>query len=241
MVKLLNSNILKVIAIICMIIDHIGYFFLLDINYDLYIIFRGIGRIAMPIFVFLLVEGYIHTKKLENYIARVAIIAILTQIIITVFDIQIYGYVRGINILVSFVLILALLRIIDEKKICNNKNIDLLLRVMSLFSIVVIYFVVDIDYSYFAPILALFFYVTNRIKNKKNILIIESLYFLIIPIISIFAINNILGITTIISAFLIMLYNGKLGRKNKIIQYAYYLFFPVHYLIIYMIKLLLII
>ena len=59
---MLNSNHLKCIAIICMIIDHLGHF-IFNTDYNVYIICRSIGRIAMPLFIFLLVEGFFRTKK----------------------------------------------------------------------------------------------------------------------------------------------------------------------------------
>lgn len=234
--NMINANKLKIIAIICMVIDHIGYFYLIDKSYSLYLLFRSIGRIAMPIFVFLLVEGYNHTKSLKKYILRLSIIAVITQIINTYFDIRLIGHVRQINIVGSFVLILLILRLID-KKVLKKQWADIIFRIISLTAILLIYFVIDIDYSYFAPILAMFYYITSKIKNKDNKQLINLLYIMIVPLISIIAINKIIGLCSIISAFLILLYDGTLGKKCKALQYTFYLFFPVHYFILYSIKL----
>ncbi len=236
---MLSSNKLKIIAVISMLIDHIGYFCLSNGNQITYLIFRSIGRIAMPLFVFMIVEGYMHTKNFKKYIARLLIIAIVTQVIITFFDIQIIGYVRNINIVFSFVLILILLRIM-ERELFKNKYIDPIARLYILAIIISIYLLIEIDYSYFAPILAMFFYITNKIKNKDNKLLIYFLYIVIIPVISTLAIKQLIGLTTIISAILLILYNGKLGKKSKVLQYSFYIFFPIHYLILYLIKIYLI-
>ena len=48
---------LKIIAMITMIIDHVGFLFFQD-NHQTYIILRSIGRISFPIFCFVLVEGF---------------------------------------------------------------------------------------------------------------------------------------------------------------------------------------
>ena len=143
---MLNSNQLKIIAIITMLIDHIGYFFFYNSNHYIYMTFRSIGRIAMPLFVFMLVEGYMHTKSLKRYLSRLSIIAIITQVIIIYGDLNILGYVRHINIVVSFVLILILLRIM-EKELFKNKYIDTIIRLSILTVIVSIYLLIDIDYS----------------------------------------------------------------------------------------------
>ena len=52
---------LKIIAMITMIIDHVGFLFFQD-NHQTYIILRSIGRISFPIFCFVLVEGFFHTS-----------------------------------------------------------------------------------------------------------------------------------------------------------------------------------
>ena len=62
----LSSNALKIIAIITMIIDHIGYYFEPYMNNVIYIVLRAVGRISMPLFAFLLVQGFFHTKDLKK-------------------------------------------------------------------------------------------------------------------------------------------------------------------------------
>ena len=59
----INSNMLKTIAVIAMVIDHIGFYFSPYLNHTLYIVCRIIGRIAMPIFTYLIVQGFFHTKN----------------------------------------------------------------------------------------------------------------------------------------------------------------------------------
>ena len=69
MKKLSNFD-LKVFAIIFMIIDHIGYFFSFALSSDVYITFRIIGRLAMPIFAYLVAEGIYYTKDIKKDLAR---------------------------------------------------------------------------------------------------------------------------------------------------------------------------
>ena len=80
MKKGLSSNILKIVAIIIMVIDHIAAYMYRDFNQDVYYVLRSIGRIAMPIFAYLLVQGFFYTKNLKKYIFRVFILATITQI-----------------------------------------------------------------------------------------------------------------------------------------------------------------
>ena len=66
MKKGLTSNDLKIVAIITMLIDHIGYYLYPNLNLETYVAFRIIGRISMPIFAFLIVQGFLHTKNIKK-------------------------------------------------------------------------------------------------------------------------------------------------------------------------------
>lgn len=77
--KGLSSFGLKYIALLTMTIDHIGAIFLTYGSLP-YSIARGIGRIAFPIFCFLLVEGFRHTSNRRSYFLRLLLFAFLSEI-----------------------------------------------------------------------------------------------------------------------------------------------------------------
>lgn len=87
----LDSDVLKMIAVVTMLIDHIGAAIIWNLfsaataeNYAVlervYHIFRNIGRTAFPIFAFLLVEGFFHTHSRKKYFGRLALFALLSEI-----------------------------------------------------------------------------------------------------------------------------------------------------------------
>ena len=84
----LSEFILKIIGYITMTFDHVGIF-LESINgqQNLAYIFRCIGRIAFPLFVFMIVEGIIHTSNVKNYLKRLGILALI--LIVSSFAIEI--------------------------------------------------------------------------------------------------------------------------------------------------------
>ena len=80
----LSGSCLKVIAIISMTIDHLGLYVLggedaanASVTYHL---MRMVGRLAFPIFAFLLVEGYVHTRDIRKYMLNLLVAAIISDI-----------------------------------------------------------------------------------------------------------------------------------------------------------------
>ncbi len=88
---LLSGSTLKWIAILTMLIDHVAYFWLLPVLEAgpepigrgwvlLYLWMRTIGRISLPLFCFLLAEGFCHTRDPKRYLARLCLFALLSEI-----------------------------------------------------------------------------------------------------------------------------------------------------------------
>ena len=95
---MLSSSALQWIALITMTIDHIGFLLFPKLT-----ILRVIGRIAMPIFVFCLAEGFIHTKSRQKYFMRLGILAVISEL---VFILE--RYYTGFDLPLNVVMTLAL-------------------------------------------------------------------------------------------------------------------------------------
>lgn len=264
----INSNVLKTIALIAMVIDHIGFYFSPVLPNPIYTIFRYIGRIAMPIFVYLLVQGFFHTKNFNKYIIRLGIFAFITQILITVLMIinikllldytaakQIYT--TG-NILFTFVLSLITLKLLHEniliKKWDYNKNLSL--KIISVVVIVIGSILLPIDYGIEVIILSILFYYIEKFKiqvyldkAKDNVSVKKLL------------LNNIsdekikaIYISLLLFAMLTLViwFNAHLtillaiipialynNERGKIqLKYVYYITFPLQHVILYLIAML---
>ena len=77
----LSSFFIKILALLFMTLDHLGLFFL-EFMYDpdiveLANVFRLLGRLALPLFAFMIVEGVMHTKSIGKYTLRLGIMASL--------------------------------------------------------------------------------------------------------------------------------------------------------------------
>ena len=217
MKKIFSNFDLKILAIITMTIDHIGAIIYPNID-----AFRIIGRISFPIFCFLLVEGFKHTHNRFRYFIRLLLFAIITQ--------PIYDYAfnnHELNILFTFSLSFLLLSSLEFiKKIINkyNKGIEnYLYKTISYLLIYIIFLILSIilnvDYQALGISLVLIFYLS------PNILLSLLLYLIIAITLDV---NNI-QLYSLIAFIFIYFYNGK---KGKNIKYFFYLYYPLHLLLL---------
>ncbi len=112
----LTGSDLKWIALVTMILDHIGVAFL-DPASAMYWGVRLIGRLAFPLYCFLLVEGFCHTRNVGNYLRRLLIFAVISEI---PFD-MIHGVISMERQNVYFTLAIGLVALMGYVRL-NNQN-----------------------------------------------------------------------------------------------------------------------
>ena len=89
---------LKVLAMLSMVCDHLGWWLLCEgwIGPGMSNVMRGFGRLAFPIFAFLIVNGYEHTKNRAGYLTRLTGFALLSQLpYVMVFSAENYSAAAG--------------------------------------------------------------------------------------------------------------------------------------------------
>ena len=221
--KLFNSFQLKIIMIIIMFVDHVGQFIPgspLWLHY--------IGRVAAPVFFYLLVEGFFHTSSRKKYMGRLfiggAMMFVVSMILMYIFKrpIKITN-----NIFLSMGFSVALLNSIEWKEKSQEKYLPILtiigICIAMLFT----------EGSVFMTIMVLNFYY-NR-DNKTKMCIFYALLSLIVLTNPAGSIYNSLFIVNyqwmmIFAMPFILMYNGERGRKVK---YFFYVFYPIHIWILY--------
>lgn len=243
----MTSNVLKICAILFMIIDHIGYYFKPNIpSTQVYILLRTIGRAAMPIFCFLIAQGFIHTSNKKKYFFRLFILALLTHISLKILEYFAKVYFinsvnlayKDLNIVYSFAISVLLLSILEFKiktKDLTYKVIITILKILIMMCILVCYNFINIDYSIAVPTMIIGIYLIEKsiVKTKKLLgrIIICILIFLICIIN-----QKQIGIFSFISFPLILFYNDKLGKKSKIVQYMFYITFLLQHIVLYLLS-----
>lgn len=246
---------LKVIACLIMLIDHMTILFT-DYGTTIYTAGRAIGRIAMPIFMFFLVEGFFYTKNRWRSLIVLAIFALISE---APFDWAFWGLnystesvFYGQNMLVTMFIVYATLMGIDyiRKKFFFGNYAYY--SFASAFLIVIgsgAAFLLKTDYSYFGVMVGMGFYFF-RFK-KMRILI----YYVVCLLI--YSINgNMIEFVSVLAFLLIFLYNGRqypksfayltkngedITEKYKhksyyVLKYAFYLFYPLHLTILCLIR-----
>lgn len=216
----MNVLILKIIALTSMIIDHYGAIFQPGVD-----IYRIIGRLAFPIYAFLLVEGYRHTKNVKKYATRLFLFALVSEL---PFDLAFYGHFGFThqNIFFTLFIGLVLIYLLDKKEVKHILNNHLLILGACFIALLT-----AVDYMFVGIIYILIFYYTKDHPNPKKI---KS------QAISIFVTNLLsLGFRqqyALLSIPLIYFYNGKLGPNNKFLQTFFYAAYPLHLIIFYIMK-----
>lgn len=240
--KFLNNNTLKIIACVSMLIDHIGMILFPQIK-----IFRILGRIAFPIFAFMISEGFKYTKNKAKYFLTIFILGSIFQIVY-IFVVRNFT----LNILLTFSVSIMLLYALQEyKRMLFNKKSTTENKIQATFLFIVTYlafFMLDdvliFDYGIFGALLPVFASVftipklENSTVNHKThniIFYLNLLSFAIgLLILAIYIKGN--QYYSLISILPLLLYSGKRGKLKM--KYFFYIFYPLHFVILYLISLL---
>lgn len=213
---------LKLIAIVTMTIDHVGSVFFQNHPW-LYLICKIIGRLAFPIFAFLIVEGFFHTSNIKKYLTRLGVFALISEIPFDLAFYDTYMYLGHQNIFFTLFLGLLTIYLISMVEAKYQKNM-LIVNLANAGITIAFSFVASFlqtDYKFMGILLIVAFYL---FRGSKILLTISMI------LIS----NNVIQAFSALAIIPISFYNGK---KGKNIKYFFYVFYPVHLLVLYFISL----
>lgn len=235
----MSGLLLKIIAIFSMTIDHINTVLLNDNSF-----LTLIGRIAFPIFCFMLVQGYNHTKndkkRLNKYFLRLLIFAIIAEIPFRLC----FNPENAIGGNVLFELILGLLALIMYDYLSKNSKP---LGVASIFFFSIIALALRLDWDLWGILIIFAFYFYNQSHNKLNLTLniaITSLVMFLWYTLFDFKIINLSTLTKsletnyvvfgiLLSLPIVFSYNDQKGYNSKLLQILFYAYYPLHLLVLY--------
>ena len=217
--QILDGTTLKIIAMICMILDHVG-----DNFFPEQIWMRIIGRMALPIFAFCVAEGYMHTHDKMKYMYRMGIFALISEI---PFDLVTSGKVLEFthqNVMMTFFWAILGLILYESMAKNGNKTSELLSGVI-IFHFAITSVFMGMDYNILAVgLIFIYYFLRNKAPVINNLA--AATYHVILRNVGIYW----FGLLGFIPIFL---YNGKRGKGLK---WLFYLFYPCHLLLIWLLK-----
>lgn len=216
----MTSFVLKLIAIITMVIDHVGLSFFPQEQ-----IFRDIGRIAFPIFCFLIAEGYVHTKSVKKYALRIFLFALLSEVPFDVMLATRWSYSGYQNVMFTLLLGVFAIWCFDYFKDKNKW-----LGAFGVLTAAGAAFFFRTDYGMFGVMLifACWYFRENRVTQ----LMFMALFMALNMQYSLAAIR--FSICEPLALIPLYFYNNKPGQKG--LKYLFYAFYPLHMGIIVLIK-----
>lgn len=233
----ISGSTLKIIALISMFIDHLAVS-LIEVNYGkkdsfLYdlpwsentilqvdVVLREIGRLAFPVFCFLLVQGAMYTHNRKSYLRNMAVFALLSEI---PFDLAFHNtlwYGNSQNVFFTLTLGLISIYLLDWWKGKEWISFGMVAVVA------VLAYCLRTDYGAAGVILIVLFWLFQFDEKLRNIL---CSVWMIVGI-------NLSEAAGILAFLPIHAYNGERGKQLK---YFFYLFYPVHLLVLFAVRVLL--
>ena len=238
-----SALVLKWIAIVTMAIDHTGFVCYKWLGWsDSYLLLRRIGRIAFPIFAFLLIEGFRHTRNRRAYLRNMLIFSVISEI---PYDLALTGWDtrnETQNVFWTLFFCLLVLLWLDALSVrCERGPIlRFLVLPLSLLPIAAGMFLAELlrtDYAAWGVLLIVFVYAGEKAAARRSVsqrarnvgAVCGAVLWMILYDVAHGWTNEIYGLVCVVP---ILFYNGERGRY-RLSKWFFYGFYPAHLLLLY--------
>ena len=232
--KCLNGTHLKIIAMVCMLIDHL---WATVVPGNMWM--TCVGRIAFPVFAFQVAEGYAHTKNFKKYLLRMLLFAVISEL---PYNLMAGGYwfsPFGQNVMFTFCLALLLIRLIDKAR-AKHWVWGLAATVIGAFAGYFVGMLTFVDYYGFGILMVLVFWLFREVRFGRIIMLAAVIYINCVMMGGLHLEFILFGREflfpqqgfAVLAMIPIFLYNGRRGLESKWFQYLGYAFYPAHMLIL---------
>lgn len=228
-VQFLSGAWLKLIAITSMLIDHVNkaliYPNLTSNDGVLTVVsnlFDIIGRIAFPLFCFLLVEGYFKTRSRKKYLFNLLLFGVISEVPFDMFTTACFFYMNWNNVMFTLAFVLMTIWSIDILKEKMQKLPKVLWYFVSWIIIIIMCIAaiyLSLDYEHHAILIGYFFYLFHDVPLFAIPFGYASMY---------------TQPWSLLGFGLTLTYNGERGKQNKMLNYWFY---PAHLLILGILRL----
>ncbi len=245
---MLSAFVLKIIAVISMAIDHTGAVLLPEIP-----TLRYIGRLAFPIYCFLIAEGYAHTKNAPKYLMRLGMFALISELPYNLaFSGELFNF-SGCNVFVTLFFGLFALMLFDAVLSFDGLPVvaSYLLALVPVAAIARVADTLGSDYGKYGVLLIFIFHLFRN--NRTAAILVFALStilkynILLIPDADSIRLFTVGGYTwyfvettqfyCLLAAVFIALYNGERGFRGG--KWLFYAFYPTHLLVLWLLSVIL--
>lgn len=239
---MLTSNMLRGLACIFMLSDHLWATLVPGNMWMTYL-----GRLAFPIFAFQITEGYRHTSDFRKYAQRLLIFGLISEI---PFNLMYAGSVIfPFHQNVMFTLLLGLLSIRSIDTVCeiiksHGAAKSLIKPVLIVAGCLLGATVGFVDYGFWGVMIMIAFHIFRGFRGAWIFQLAAMIYINCKAFQGMFIPVEVFGQTiefatqgfAILALIPIWLYSGRKGKSSKALQYGFYAFYPVHMLILALLR-----
>ena len=237
-----TSASLHIIAMVLMLCDHLWGTIVPGNDW-----LTCIGRISFPIFAFMIVEGYFHTKNLKKYVYRLLIFAILSEIPFNLAMGSNIFYPMHQNVLWSFLISIGFIHWNERAKASYKLWKQIVTGCVTIILGYVVGLLTMVDFFHAGILTVLVFYFFRQKKWWSYLGQFLCLWYINMELLggfgyevwlfgkSYFLLRQGFALLALIP---IWLYRGKQGYHSKAFQYICYAFYPLHLLALGLIKIL---
>lgn len=223
----MSSFLLRLTALVCMFVDHAGLALFPHLG-----IFRCVGRLAFPIYCFLLVQGFIHARSIRRYSIRLLLLALVSEI---PFDLLIFGR-PGVfaEQNVAFSLLLALCTL-QTLRLCKKDPVQCLLIVLTL---AVCSMALRVSFGWLGIALCLVFYLTQDRPLRMSLYAGGTLLAYTSTLLFSGVAHSwvLVSLCSLFALPILLLYSGKPGTRAALLSFLFYAAYPLHLLALYLIR-----
>ena len=218
---LLSGSALKIIAVLSMVTDHCAYF-LLDSNSWVYEVMRCFGRIAFPVFAFLVAEGFAHTRNRIRYFLSLLLFAFISEV-----PWYLLNGVDGTHN-VMFTLALGVAALTAFERLREH-------RVLCCCSLLLMAWLaawLGTDYEWRGVLMIVVFYLFSTIRSMNTPIILCRMLQLLFAFLLMMH-YGVIG--ALLACAVIFLYDGTRGFiHSNVAKYGFYAFYPVHLFLLWL-------
>ena len=221
---LLSGNALKIVGALAMLCDHVGLMFFPQVR-----LFRIIGRLAFPIFAYMIAEGCRYTRSRPRYFLQIFLLALGCQAVYFLVDRSLY-----MSILVTFSCSIAVICALQQLKEASGPKLVLwaLVFVTAVAAVYALNEVLQIDYGFWGCMVPVFpaLFQDRRDAERKHFQKLDRrpvhITMLALGLVILWLDLGGYQLWSLLAVPVLLLYSGRRGRLPM--KYFFYVFYPLH-------------